>query len=108
MHYLVTGHDHPGELGRRRRAAAREEHLAHLGSVDGARPLFGAAMLDEDGQMVGSVLVMDAEDRAALQAWLDVEPYVVADVWAEVTVQPCQVAQGFLAQTRKPEDPSES
>ena len=96
MHYLVIGYDHPGETGRQRRAAAREAHLAQLGTATSARPLFGAAVLNESGEMVGSMLVMDAASRADLQAWLDEEPYVVSDVWREVKVQPCQVPPVFL------------
>ena len=42
------------------------------------------------------MLVMDAESREALQTWLDEEPYVVGEVWREVTVQPCQVPPTFL------------
>jgi uncharacterized protein YciI len=97
MHFLVIGYDHPGDLGRQRRAAARDKHLAQLGAVTSARPLFGAAVLDDNGDMVGSMLVMDAENREALQTWLDEEPYVVHDVWREVTVQACAVPPVFLS-----------
>ena len=96
MHYLVIGHDHPGAAGKQRRAAAREAHLAQRTTATSARPLFGAAVLDDGGEMVGSMLVMDAESREALQAWLDEEPYVVGEVWREVTVQPCAVPPTFL------------
>jgi uncharacterized protein YciI len=99
MHYLVIGHDHPGVEGRQRRAAAREEHLARLTSTTSARPVFGAGMLDEGGEMIGSILVLEAESPAAVQAWLDDEPYVVADVWREVSVLPCQVPPTFLPNT---------
>ena len=96
MHYLVIGHDHPGATGKQRRAAARDAHLAQLTKATSARPVFGAAVLDDGGEMVGSMLVMDAESREALQTWLDEEPYVVGEVWREVTVQPCQVPATFL------------
>lgn len=96
MHYLVVAHDQPGPEGKQRRAAARERHLAQASTVTCVRPVFGATILDEAGEMVGSMLVMDAEDRSALQAWLDIEPYVVDEVWGEVHVHPCQVAPAFL------------
>jgi uncharacterized protein YciI len=96
MHYLVIGHDHPGAEAKQRRAAAREEHLVHLGAAGDARAVFGAAVLDEAGEMAGSMLVLEAEDQAAVQAWLDEEPYVAQDVWGEVSVQPCRVPPVFL------------
>lgn len=46
--------------------------------------------------MIGSMLVMAADSREDLDAWLRVEPYVVDDVWREVHVHPCQVGPSFL------------
>ena len=65
--------------------------------------VFGAAILDEDGQMVGSMLVMSAGSRAYLDARLRVEPYVVDDVWATVEVRRCEIEPSFLASTAPPD-----
>ncbi len=50
---------------------------------------YGAALLHEDGSMKGSMLMMDFESEAALQEWLDREPYVTGDVWRELTIHKC-------------------
>ncbi|WP_329257123.1 YciI family protein [Actinoallomurus sp. NBC_01490] len=96
MHFLVIAYDHPGEEGRRRRAAARERHLAQAASMSEVEAVFGTAILDDDGAMIGSMLVMAAESRAALDSWLRVEPYVVEDVWREVRVNRCAIGPSFL------------
>lgn len=96
MHFLVVAYDHPGPEGQRRRAAARERHLAQAAENSDVRAVFGTAILDDDGQMIGSMLVMEAADRAVLDRWLHVEPYVVDDVWREVSVHRCQIGPSFL------------
>ncbi|MGD3112206.1 YciI family protein [Streptomyces sp. YGL11-2] len=96
MHYLVIAYDHPGAEGRRRRARAREAHLAQAASMKQVKAVFGTAILGDDGDMIGSMLVMAADSREDLDAWLRVEPYVVDDVWREVRVHRCQVGPPFL------------
>lgn len=98
MLFLVVAYDHPGPVGRERRAAARERHLAQAAMSLGVRAVYGATILDDDGEMVGSMLVMEAASRDELDAWLRVEPYVVEDVWQRVSVHPCHVPPAF----RKP------
>ena len=58
MHFLVIAYDHPSEAGRQRRAEVRERHLAQDTSHLSVRPVFGAAILDDVGDMAGSMLVM--------------------------------------------------
>jgi uncharacterized protein YciI len=49
--------------------------------------------------MCGSVMVFEFESRAALDRWLEHEPYKVGGVWAEVEVHECRVGPMF----RRPE-----
>jgi uncharacterized protein len=44
--------------------------------------------------MVGSVLLVDFPDRAALDAWIQADPYVTGGVWAEIEVAPFRPAHG--------------
>jgi uncharacterized protein YciI len=74
---------------------SRERHLAQAASTTQVTAVFGTAILD-DGAMIGSMLVMAADSRAALDSWLRVEPYVVDDVWREVRVHQCQIGPSFL------------
>lgn len=97
MQYLLIAYDGKDEGAAQRRLAVRSQHIA-LGDemVAKGQMLFGAAMLDDGGNMIGSMLVLDFEDRADLDAWLKREPYVVGDVWKETKIEPCRVGPSFV------------
>ena len=96
MQFLVTAYDGKDADAPARRQAVREEHLRGAEEMykTGAL-LYAAAILNDDGGMAGSVLIMDFESRASLQNWLDGEPYVTGGVWQEIRVEPCAVP-GFI------------
>jgi uncharacterized protein YciI len=85
--------DHPGALDRR--MAAREAHLAyvreHLAMVKVAGPL-----LDEAGQMAGSMFIMEAPDKAAVEAFSAADPYRLANLFERVEVRAWRVTVGAL------------
>ena len=56
---------------------------------------FATAILDDAEKMVGSMLVGDFADRAALDKWLEVEPYVTQNVWKKIEIQLCKVGPSF-------------
>lgn len=60
----------------------RDAHLAYIkstGVVEMAGPFLNA-----DGQMCGSLIVLDVDDMAAAQAWADNDPYNKAGLFASV------------------------
>lgn len=57
---------------------------------------FGAAMLDDAGNMCGSLMLVEFEDRAACDAWLQTDPYVTQKVWGKIDVNACNVAPSFV------------
>jgi len=72
--------------------AAREAHIK-LGDemeASGER-WYGCVMLDDSGNMIGSMAVMDFPSEKELQEWLKCEPYVVGKVWKTVEVYKCNV-----------------
>ena len=89
---LVIGLDGTDAGALERRMTARPAHMA-LGDELVARSemLFGAALLNDDGNMAGSVLIMDFETPAELHAWMQREPYVTGKVWETVEIRPCRV-----------------
>ena len=89
MQYLVVARDGIDEGAAARRAAVRDAHIegAKAMAQSGAM-LLGGAMLDDDGAMIGSVCIVEFEDRAALDAWLQGDPYVTGDVWRTIEVTP--------------------
>lgn len=87
MQFVIIGLDGTDADALERRLAVRSDHLA-LGETmtkDG-RMLYGAALLNDDGKMKGSMLVMNFASEEKLNEWLKVEPYVTGDVWRDVTV----------------------
>ena len=49
------------------------------------------SLLDENGKMVGSVLIMEFADRSQLDAYLHSEPYLTENVWEKVDIDPMNV-----------------
>ncbi|MBV8389154.1 MAG: hypothetical protein JO080_05080 [Mucilaginibacter sp.] len=91
--YLVTAYDytHPDAL--QNRMNTRPYHL------DGAKELkgkgnfiLGGAMLNDEGKMIGSVMVLQFESDEELDAWKKSEPYITEKVWETVDIKPFKVA----------------
>jgi uncharacterized protein YciI len=89
---LVIGLDGTDSRALERRLAARPAHMA-LGDelLERSEMLFGAALLNDGGDMSGSVLIMDFATPEELDAWLEREPYVTGKVWEEIETYPCRV-----------------
>ncbi|MFF3677125.1 YciI family protein [Streptomyces sp. NPDC002120] len=94
---MLIGRDGTDEGALSRRLAVRDAHIA-LGDklVAEGRMLFGTALLGEDGNMNGSMLVLDYPSRAELDQWLAVEPYATSGVWEEITITPVRVGPSFV------------
>lgn len=96
MQFLVTGYDGSDDKAQERRLAAREAHLKGVAEASARdEHIYGAAILDESGKMIGSFLVVEYTDRDALDAWLKTEPYVLGHVWERIEIVPCKVAPTF-------------
>lgn len=84
MIYVFHLIDRPdsGEL----RLRIRPEHKAYLAAM-AERIAFAGPLMAEDGQaMIGSLLAIDFDSRAAALAWLDQEPFTRAGVYAASSV----------------------
>lgn len=96
MQFTIIARDYKDPEALARRMAARNAHisLSNIAKEKGEQ-LFGVAMLNEQGQMCGSVMVIDMPSRDAVDAWLNVEPYMTEKVWEHVEVIPCKVGPSF-------------
>lgn len=84
MLYAVTALDKPNAL--ETRLANRAAHLEYAAKLP---IVLGGPMFADDGtSMIGSLLVIEADDRAALDAMLADDPYAKAGLFASVTVRP--------------------
>ncbi|MBM7608951.1 uncharacterized protein YciI [Lysinibacillus composti] len=96
MQYIITAYDGTDEQAINRRLMAREKHLKSVEKrVKDGQHLYGAAILDDNGKMIGSMMVVDFPSKDELDNWLKVEPYVVEHVWQKIDIQPCSVASIF-------------
>jgi uncharacterized protein YciI len=93
IQYLITAYDFTDEGALERRMNVRPHHL------DGARLLkekgnyvLGGAMLNDDGKMIGSTMVLQFETEEELHAWQHGEPYITQKIWESVDVKPFRVA----------------
>ncbi|MBD3894629.1 YciI family protein [Halomonas sp. ML-15] len=93
MLYAIISEDVKNSL--ERRMAARPDHLARLEKLrdEGRLILAGPhpAVDSEtpgDAGFSGSLVVAEFDDQAAAQSWADADPYVIAGVYAKVTVKP--------------------
>ena len=82
MPYVLICRDRPEAAGVR--AATRDAHLAYL-TASGIVALAGPLM-DDAGAMNGSMLVIDAADRAAAEAFAAADPYARAGLFASVEI----------------------
>jgi|GEM_PF-1921786 len=97
MYFLVTGHDYKDEDSLNRRMKARGEHMAGIEAMLKDKTLLMAcAMVNEDDQMCGSTMILDMENREAVDRYLDQEAYILQKVWERVEVTPCKVPPLFL------------
>lgn len=95
MQFVVIAWDEPGRDARDRRAQVRGSHLAFIESyVRAGRILVGGAILDDDQQMIGSVVLCEFATEEDLEDWLQQDPYVTGGVWHNIEVRPFRAAVG--------------
>lgn len=78
------------------RMGARADHLAFVDTF-GSQVKIAGPFLSDDGQMIGSLLVMEFETKAEADAFVAGDPYGKAGVFESVTVYPFRVTRGGLA-----------
>ncbi len=88
MQFIIKAYD--GENMLEKRMAVRPHHLENMGKVKG-RILCAGGLLDEEGKMNGSVLVMEFDSKELLEDYLSSEPYVLERVWEKIEVEPVNV-----------------
>ena len=88
MQFVVKAYDGANML--EKRMAVRPRHLEGMRRLNDHIVCAGG-LLDPEGKMKGSVLIVDFPDRAALDEYLASEPYVVERVWERIEVEPMNV-----------------
>ncbi len=65
--------------------AAHRAHIANVGSF-GVKIVMSGPLLAEDGKVIGSHLVLEAHDLAAVTAFYHADPFYKADIWQNPTL----------------------
>lgn len=84
-HFIVYALDKDG--GAPIRAANRDAHLAFLRAKADVKVCVAGPVLD-DGQMIGSLLIVEADNESTVHIWLKTDPYGQAGLSKSVTVHP--------------------
>lgn len=78
--FVLIGRDRPNGLGNRR--AHRPAHLEHMAKLDAAGRLrYGGPLLDERGEMTGSLIILEAETPEDAEATYSQDPYIIHGVF---------------------------
>jgi uncharacterized protein len=94
MTFLIMAHDFRDPEAPSRRMQQRPEHLEGVRRMKAEGTfLEGGAVLDHEGRVVGSMLLVEFPSRAEVDAWLARDPYVTGQVWEHVTVRPFRRVQ---------------
>jgi uncharacterized protein YciI len=91
MLFIIRAEDKPGALSRR--LEIRPTHLAYLQSKMDVIKVAGA-ILDDKGDPMGSVLIVDVADKEAAEAFAKADPFATDGVFASFTVTPYRAALG--------------
>lgn len=81
MLYAVICRDRPGHLQTR-----LDNRAAHLAYIEATGIVRMAGPFIEDGQMAGSLVIVEADGLAAAQAWAASDPYAAAGLFDSVRV----------------------
>lgn len=94
MQYVIHAYDHTDANALDRRMAVRPAHLDYVRQLkaDGQFVL-GGALLDPEGRMIGSMLLLNLDTDEQLTYYLNTDPYIVQGVWDKIDVKPFRRAE---------------
>ena len=84
-HFVLICIDKPDSLALR--MATREAHFAYGRARQGVVRL-GGPFLNDAGEMAGSMIIIEATDLAAAEAFSEADPYKLAGLFERVEIRP--------------------
>lgn len=85
MLFAIHCLDHADALPRR--LAHYEAHKAYLAQARVRTVISGPLMSDDGERMIGSLFVVEADDRAAVEAFNAADPFRRNGVWDRISIQ---------------------
>jgi uncharacterized protein len=92
-HFALMCFDKPNSLALR--MATREAHFAYGRSTPGLVRM-GGTFLNDAGEMIGSLIIIEVADLAAARAWHEADPYKLAGLFERVEIRPWRATFGEL------------
>lgn len=71
--------------GKTIRARARADHIAYFGTIQ-SKVVHAGPMLDAEGTTLGSLIILEAADRAEVERIAAADPYAQAGVYASTQI----------------------
>ena len=96
MLFAIHARDKPDALALR--TANRDAHIAFLKAA-GSRLKLAGPLLDETGEMCGSLLIYEAETLTDVHTWLSDDPYGQAGLFESVIVTGVKPVLGEMVTT---------
>lgn len=94
MQFLLLAYDGTDAAATERRMSVREDHLEKIAGLKRIGEFIaGGAILDDDGKMIGSMVLYEFPDRATLDERLKEEPYIIKGVWQKIEIRPFRLAK---------------
>lgn len=91
--FIIIAFDHTDEDAINRRLAVRPTHFEKVSALKkSGNFIIGAAILDANGKMIGSNMIVRFDNEEDLQDYLKSEPYVTGNVWEKINTYPTKVA----------------
>jgi len=84
MHFVITALDRENSLALR--MATRAAHFDYARATGAVK--LGGPFLNENGYMIGSLIIIEASDLAAAREWQRNDPYAKAGLFAQAEVRP--------------------
>ena len=93
LQFVIIAQDGTDAGAINRRMAVRPLHLKGAAKLKETNNfILGGAILNKEGTMTGSVMVVQFDTEDQMKNWFENEPYVTGDVWQKIEVKPFKVA----------------
>lgn len=89
MLFWVVAKDGTDDEAPARRQSVRDKHLAGIkSSVESGQLKVGGAIMNDDGAMIGSGMIIEADSKEALMEFLQNDIYATSGVWKTYEIYP--------------------
>ncbi len=91
--FVIYAKDGIDEQAIDRRMAVRPTHFEGIKKLkEGGNYILGGAILDDNGKMIGSTMILQFETEEEFKNWYNNEPYITGNIWEKIEVSPYRVA----------------